>query len=304
MTFLPYSVSDDHVLKPVFLSFTGRSFHRIKIRISSVISLWNQHRNTLMEGQSQSQRRSILPISQMNLETYGFRRFDPIRRMRPGDHNFSRRCMCLSTSIPDDEKPQIVFVLGGPGAGKGTHCSQIVSSFGFKHLSAGDLLREERIKTESEFGEVIEKHIRQGTIVPASITCSLIEKAILRSKGCKFFLVDGFPRNQDNLARWEKQMDGKVNVLFVLFFDVPEEISIKRCLSRGEKGSGRSDDNIQVITKRLATYQKDTLPIIQYYAKRNLVYSIDSSKSVDEVFGEVSKCFEKALKCTKNTKKL
>ena len=72
-------------------------------------------------------------------------------------------------------KPQVVFVLGGPGAGKGTQCERIVSNFGFVHLSAGDLLREERT-SGSKDGELIENYIKEGKIVPVEITINLIKK--------------------------------------------------------------------------------------------------------------------------------
>lgn len=77
-----------------------------------------------------------------------------------------------------DSKPQVVFVLGAPGAGKGTQCQRIVDAFGYVHLSAGDLLREERQRPGSEFGELIEDCIRNGKIVPVEVTCSLLENAI------------------------------------------------------------------------------------------------------------------------------
>lgn len=75
-------------------------------------------------------------------------------------------------------KPKIVFVLGAPGAGKGTQCAKIVENFGYVHLSAGDLLRAERQRPGSEVGEMIENYIKEGKIIPVAITCSLIEKAM------------------------------------------------------------------------------------------------------------------------------
>lgn len=102
-------------------------------------------------------------------------------------------------------KPQVLFILGGPGAGKGTICKQIVDKYGYVHLSAGDLLREERAKPGSEYGELIEHHITSGTIVPVAITCSLLERAMSNSDTpYNKFLIDGFPRNQDNLEGWTK----------------------------------------------------------------------------------------------------
>jgi len=183
-------------------------------------------------------------------------------------------------------KPNVVFVLGGPGAGKGTQCENIVKNFGFVHLSAGDLLREERNKPGSEFGDLIEKHIRDGTIVPVEITCSLLERAMNESSSNNF-LIDGFPRNQDNLDGWERQMSAKVNVLFVLFFDCDEDICVNRCLQRGQAGSGRSDDNPESLKKRVCTYNNETMPIVNRFSEMNLVKRIDAAKSAADVFEEV-----------------
>ncbi|WAR23031.1 KCY-like protein, partial [Mya arenaria] len=115
----------------------------------------------------------------------------------------------------------VVFVLGGPGAGKGTQCENIVRDYGFVHLSAGDLLREERQRPSSEFGEEIEGHIKNGTIVPVQITCSLLRRAMEES-GEKKFLIDGFPRNKDNLDGWNNAMKGVADVRMVLFFNCSE----------------------------------------------------------------------------------
>ena len=78
-------------------------------------------------------------------------------------------------------------------------------------FSTGDLLREERAKEGSEFGELIESHIKNGTIVPVEITCSLLQRAMEKSDK-NDFLIDGFPRNEDNLQGWNKQMGDKVRI--------------------------------------------------------------------------------------------
>lgn len=87
-----------------------------------------------------------------------------------------RRCP-FTTSLKM-AKPNVIFVLGAPGSGKGTVCARIVETFGYVHLSAGDLLREERNRKGSEFGELIENYITNGQIVPVEITCSLLENAM------------------------------------------------------------------------------------------------------------------------------
>ncbi|XP_041914190.1 UMP-CMP kinase [Alosa sapidissima] len=193
-------------------------------------------------------------------------------------------------------KPQVVFVLGGPGAGKGTQCAKIVENYSYTHLSAGDLLREERSRTGSEFGQLIDNYIKEGKIVPVEITINLLKKAMestMQADEQKFrFLIDGFPRNQDNLQGWNTVMDGKADVKFVLFFDCSNEVCIDRCLERG-KSSGRSDDNRESMEKRIQTYLQSTRPIIDLFEKQGKVRTIDASRGVDEVFGDVKSVFKK-----------
>eukprot|EP00164_Ancoracysta_twista_P005858 GFYU01008059.1.p1 GENE.GFYU01008059.1~~GFYU01008059.1.p1 ORF type:complete len:188 (-),score=85.77 GFYU01008059.1:198-761(-) len=185
-------------------------------------------------------------------------------------------------------KNSVVFVLGGPGAGKGSQCARIVETFGWCHLSAGDLLRAERA-SGSEDGELIENYIKEGAIVPVEITVKLLKKAMDASDKHQF-LIDGFPRNADNVAGWEKVIGDSVDVKFVLFFDCNEETMEKRLLSRGET-SGRSDDNIESIKKRFKTYVNETMPVIQHFEKDGKVRKIDAAPPQDEVFAEVKKLF-------------
>lgn len=193
-------------------------------------------------------------------------------------------------------KPVVVFVLGGPGAGKGTQCARIVEKYGYTHLSAGDLLRDERKRPGSQYGELIENYIKEGEIVPVEITISLLKRAMDQTMAANSqknkFLIDGFPRNEDNLQGWNKTMDGKADVSFVLFFDCDNEICIGRCLERG-KSSGRSDDNRESLEKRIHTYLQSTRPIIDLYERMGKVRRVDASKSVDEVFEKVVQIFDK-----------
>jgi UMP-CMP kinase len=105
----------------------------------------------------------------------------------------------------------------------------------------------------------------------------------MAASGSKFFLIDGFPRSQNNLDGWNKEMSDKANVLFVLFFDAPEEVCVERCLSRGQAGSGRSDDNPESLKKRVFTYMNDTMPIINQFSELDLVRKVDASRGPDEV---------------------
>lgn len=224
--------------------------------------------------------------------------------------------MATARDMFNGVKPLVTFVLGGPGSGKGTQCKLICDQFGYKHLSAGDLLRAERNSPGSQYGEMIERHIQEGKIVPVEVTCSLLEKAMVEH--CKHlassttlandngdeissnnsknslkgkFLIDGFPRNEDNLQGWTKQLADRVEVPFVLFLDCPHDVCIKRCLDRGQQGSNRSDDNEVSLRKRLVTFTQDTMPIVEHYEKLNLLKRIDATKSPSEVYSEVKKLF-------------
>lgn len=179
--------------------------------------------------------------------------------------------------------PNVIFVLGGPGAGKGTQCLKIVDSYGYVHLSAGDLLRAERKRVGSKVGEEIEMHIQKGSIVPVEITCTLLQNAMAES-GKDTFLIDGFPRNKDNLDGWMKQVGPEqANVKGVLFFECSDKVCIDRCLERG-KSSGRSDDNETSLAARITTYNESTMPIIKQFDEKKLVKRIDADKTEAEVF--------------------
>ncbi|XP_074544231.1 UMP-CMP kinase [Halichoeres trimaculatus] len=208
----------------------------------------------------------------------------------------SQRVPSLLNLVLLKMKPQVVFVLGGPGAGKGTQCSRIVENYSFTHLSAGDLLRAERTREGSEFGQLISTYIKEGKIVPVEITINLLKKAMeetMQQDEKKFrFLIDGFPRNEDNLEGWNTVMDGKADVKFVLFFDCSNEICIDRCLERG-KNSGRTDDNRESLEKRIQTYLQSTRPIISLYEKLGKVRTVDASRGVDEVFADVKSILDK-----------
>lgn len=180
-----------------------------------------------------------------------------------------------------NRKPAVVFVLGGPGAGKGTQCAKLVDEFGYKHLSAGDLLRAER-QSGSEQGQMIDEFIREGRIVPVEVTVRLLVDAIEADGGSRF-LVDGFPRNTNNLSGWHQVVGDKLDTAAVLVYDCPEEVLEERILKRGET-SGRTDDNSEALRKRFRTFRDETMPVIKYYEHQGNLTTIDGTRSVDEVW--------------------
>jgi len=203
----------------------------------------------------------------------------------------------------DHNKVTVLFVLGGPGAGKGTQCSYLVKDFGFCHLSAGDLLRAEQHREGSEFGELIQTCIREGTIVPMEVTVKLLENAMADAlkegrsgdgwaDGRGRFLVDGFPRKMDQAIKFDEDV---CFASLVLFYSTTEEVMLSRLLERG-KTSGREDDNAESIKKRFTTYKETTMPVIKHYEALGKVAEIDSSPPADEVYKASKAAVEKALK--------
>ena len=193
----------------------------------------------------------------------------------------------------ENKKATVVFILGGPGAGKGTQSDSIQRQFDFTHLSAGDLLREERKTPGSKYGETIEKYIVDGKIVPSEITVMLLETAMKKAglEGGRF-LIDGFPRNVENLSKWEQIMNDKTNVPFILHLECSQEVMTNRLLERG-KTSGRSDDNIESIKKRFVTYENETKEIIKYYSELEKNYNVHAEVEPEKVFEEIKKIFQK-----------
>ncbi|KAF9608655.1 hypothetical protein IFM89_010439, partial [Coptis chinensis] len=169
----------------------------------------------------------------------------------------------------------------GPGSGKGTQCTTVVEHFGFTHLSAGDLLRED-IKSGSANGTMIQNMIKEGKIVPSEVTVKLLQLAMQESDNDKF-LIDGFPRNEENRAAFEN-VTGIVPE-FVLFFDCSEEEMEKRLLGRNQ---GRVDDNIETIRKRFNVFVESSLPVIEHYRSRE---KIDAGKPIEDVFKTVKNIF-------------
>jgi len=190
----------------------------------------------------------------------------------------------------------VLFVLGGPGAGKGTQCANLVRDYNFTHLSAGDLLRAEQNREGSEFGNLIKEYIRDGKIVPMEVTVQLLENAMTdavekNKEGKGKFLIDGFPRQMDQALKFEETVCPSK---FVLFFDCPEEEMQKRLLERG-KTSGRSDDNAESIKKRFKTFVETSMPVVDYFNDQKRVVKIVATKMPDQVYKETREKLEERL---------
>jgi len=201
----------------------------------------------------------------------------------------------------DSSQVTVIFVLGGPGAGKGTQCERLVKDYGFVHLSAGDLLRAERSRPDSTYGAMITEYIQEGKIVPMEVTVKLLENAMRDSfnsppkfpansplsafwgSGRGRFLIDGFPRKMDQALKFDESI---CQSSFVLFFATTEAVMLERLMERG-KTSGRDDDNKESIVKRFRTFEETSMPVVDYYRQRGKVVEIDASPPIDVVYENV-----------------
>ncbi|KAL9603371.1 MAG: hypothetical protein Q9219_001233 [cf. Caloplaca sp. 3 TL-2023] len=188
----------------------------------------------------------------------------------------------------------VIFVLGGPGAGKGTQCANLVRDYGFRHLSAGDLLRKEQDRPDSEFGSMIKEYIADGKIVPMEVTVQLLENAMtdhINSRGQEEgaegarFLIDGFPRKMDQALKFEASVCPSQ---FTLFFDCPETVLQQRLLNRG-KTSGRADDNAESIKKRFRTFVETSMPVVDYFRGEGKVEQVEAIEGPEEVYEVVKR---------------
>uniref|UniRef100_A0A8C9BTE9 Adenylate kinase isoenzyme 1 n=1 Tax=Phocoena sinus TaxID=42100 RepID=A0A8C9BTE9_PHOSS len=190
---------------------------------------------------------------------------------------------CLGQREEKLKKTRIIFVVGGPGSGKGTQCEKIVQKYGYTHLSTGDLLRAE-VSSGSARGKMLSEIMEKGQLVPLDTVLDMLRDAMLaKVDTSKGFLIDGYPREVKQGEEFERRIGHPTLLLYV---DAGPETMTKRLLKRGET-SGRVDDNEETIKKRLETYYKATEPVIAFYEKRGIIRKVNAEGSVDSVFSQV-----------------
>ncbi len=175
-----------------------------------------------------------------------------------------------------------IVLIGKPGSGKGSACEQIANEYGHKTIIAGDLVRTERA-SGSKLGKRIQSIIDKGNLLPNNVINEIIELEFKKETKARSFLVDGYPRTVNQAIT----LDALINVDIVLYFDVSDDIVLKRIEERG-KVSGRADDQgIDIVKQRLSNYYKDTYPAVEYYKVQNKLHKLDASKSVSEVYADI-----------------
>ena len=192
-----------------------------------------------------------------------------------------------------EDKYKVIFIVGPPGVGKNTQCDKLVEKYKFIHFGAGDLLRAEA-KKDTEEGKLVNSLISDGKIVPVKITCGLIKKAMDENGKDKIFLIDGYPRNQDNIDGWKEVFGDSYILVTSIILEADEDALIKRLLERG-KTSGRSDDNIDTIKKRFKSLKEETEPTVIKLKNYGPVYEIKADQTIENVFKEIDDKLSKLL---------
>ncbi|MFM8587792.1 MAG: adenylate kinase [Bacteroidota bacterium] len=182
-----------------------------------------------------------------------------------------------------------LILFGPPGSGKGTQSEKLISTYGLKHLSTGDLLRSE-IASKTDLGLKAKSFMDAGQLVPDAVVIGMVDAAISANKGVNGFLFDGFPRTKAQAEALDALMQSHATEIHVvLALDVPEEELIQRMIGRA-KTSGRSDDaDPEVQKKRIAVYRNETLAVADHYKMFNKVVHLNGLGTIDEIFSSLCK---------------
>lgn len=199
-----------------------------------------------------------------------------------------------------------LIIIGAPGSGKGTQAANIVKDFNIAHISTGNMLRE-AVKNKTPEGIVAKDLIEQGKLVSDDIIFKMLERRVLEPDCKNGFLLDGVPRNLEQVKFVEKLKIDKV-----IFIDVDFEAIIKRLSSRkscsncqgtfiesecknnkcpvcGSEVFTRDDDKPEVIKKRLETYKNQTEPVVNFYKNTGKMVTINGNQSIDKVYKDIYK---------------
>ena len=201
-----------------------------------------------------------------------------------------------------------IVVLGAPGAGKGTHCKRIASKYGVAHLSSGDILRRERAEG-TELGRKAQSYMDAGTLVPDDLIVAMMSNAT-RDAGPTGYVLDGFPRTVNQAEALDEALAGDGGRLdTVINLQVDDRIVVDRITGRrtcpqcgavyhiknmppkedgvcDQDGAAlvqRPDDTEDVVRNRLATYYRQTEPVVDYYKAKGTVHDVDANDSADSV---------------------
>lgn len=190
-----------------------------------------------------------------------------------------------------------IVIFGAPGSGKGTQSEYIIKHYGLFHISTGDVLRD-HIKRGTELGTIASSYINDGKLIPDDLMISILEKVLDENPEAEEngVIFDGFPRTIEQAKALKAMLakrGGQVDT--VIGLEVPEEELITRLIKRG-KESGRSDDNLETIKKRLVVYHAQTSPLRDYYITEGNYAAINGLGSIEDIFNEIKKAIDSCCK--------
>jgi len=179
-----------------------------------------------------------------------------------------------------------IVVFGAPCSGKGTQSERIADKYTLIHISTGELFRNE-IKKKTKIGLLAQSYIDRGELVPDEVVLKEIYLTATKRKNNNGFVFDGFPRTLQQAQTLDKSLANKgLEVGVVVFIDVEEKELVNRMLNRS-KDSERTDDSMDVITKRIKVYKEQTLPLIKYYEQQNKLLTVSGMDSIENVFSKI-----------------
>lgn len=185
-----------------------------------------------------------------------------------------------------------VVIFGPPGSGKGTQSQKIIEKYGLTHISTGELLRRE-IHTNTHLGVIAKSYIDKGELVPDDTIIEMLDHYLDNNPIHKGIIFDGFPRTVFQAEAFQEMLkDYNTQLTVMLNLEVDRQELIDRLLKRGET-SGRSDDNLETINKRLKVYEDRTSPVISFYKMIKLYKAIKGMGSVEDIFQRICTTLDK-----------
>jgi len=181
-----------------------------------------------------------------------------------------------------------IVLFGKPGAGKGTQAEFLKDKYNLVHISTGDVFRY-NLKNNTELGKQAKAFMDKGDLVPDELTIKMLQDEVEKNIQATGFLFDGFPRTIAQAEALDRFLESKGwSVTATVALEANDEVLIQRLLERG-KTSGRPDDqNEDKIRNRYDEYNEKTAPLIDYYTKKNLFYSVNGIGTIEEVTQRLS----------------
>jgi adenylate kinase len=186
-----------------------------------------------------------------------------------------------------------IVIFGAPGSGKGTQSDLLIEKYGLHHISTGDVLREQ-IANGTELGKTAESYISKGQLIPDELMIKVLKSVLENNaeKTSKGVIFDGFPRTIPQAqALNELLKEYNTEIHAVVGLEVADDELVTRLINRG-KQSGRSDDNLETITKRLEVYHNQTSPLRDFYVNEGKYRAIKGEGKVEEIFNTISNAID------------